>query len=149
MIPDCSSHALPESCSTWSRALATAAPMNYAATSAAGAPGPATWSKWHPQRDPLRSAFDTLLRPIRARRAAHGDPRHRHEQALRAGRRSPPRDSHMADPPRRQHKCPHGLPSVLVILRNHGWPPPINALSWDSDMAGGPPVVGRRLLPGS
>ena len=73
--------------------------MNYAATSAAGAPIPAAWSKWHPQRDPLRSAFDTLLRPIRARQAEHGDPRRRHEQALRAGRRSPPRDSHVADLP--------------------------------------------------
>ena len=73
--------------------------MNDAATSAARAPIPAAWSKWHPQRDPLRSAFDTLLRPIRACRAAHGDPRRRHEQALRAGRRSPPRDSHMADLP--------------------------------------------------
>lgn len=73
--------------------------MNDAAMSAAGAPIPAAWSKWHPKRDSLRSAFDTLLRPIRARQAAHGDPRRRHEQALRAGRRSPPRDSHMASLP--------------------------------------------------
>ena len=94
MTPDRSSRALPDSCSTWSRARATAAPMNDAATSAAGAPVPAAWSKWHPQRDP----FDPPLTPSQGA-SAHVRQRmvtRRHAQALRAGRRSPPRDLHMA-----------------------------------------------------
>ena len=76
-------------------------------------------------------------------------PRHRHARPLRAGRRPPPRDPHMEAFLADSTSGPHGLPGVSVILRNHAWPPAINALSWGSDMSGGLPVVGRRSLPGS
>jgi len=51
--------------------------------------------------------------------------------------------------PRRQHKRPHGLPGVSVILRNHAWPPTIDAISWGSDTLVGLLGVGRPLLSGS
>ena len=66
-------------------------------------------------------------------RSCEGGPRHRHARALRAGRRPSPRDPHMAAFHAGQQKRPHGLPGVSVILRNHAWPPTIDALSWGSD----------------
>ena len=76
-------------------------------------------------------------------RSCDGGPRHRHARPLRAGRRPPPRDPHMAAFPADSTSACTGSRAFLHSW-NHAWPPTTDALSWGSDTPVGLLVVGRR-----
>ena len=129
-----STHALPGSCSTWPRALAMAAPTKDAAESGAGAPVPAAGSKWPPSTAAFAHVTVTLATVMR-------EPFALADTLLLATR--------TWQPSLLTAQAPARVPGVSVILRNHAWPSPIDALSWGSETPAGLLVVGRRLLFGS